>query len=123
MNYIIAKDAVIGVFFVYVLSRHSIYLKVTVTLLQYYYLFFNILIKCQEGDFMKDIELQKETDPQYKQQLKTKQEIINIIINIFATNKTTIADAKEILRQTSNMLEHQIVSNTSFSWIDASNIK
>lgn len=72
---------------------------------------------------MKDIELQKETDPQYKQQLKTKQEIINIIINIFATNKIIIADAKEILRQTSNMLERQIVLDTSFGWVDTCNIE
>ncbi len=72
---------------------------------------------------MENIELQEKTAIQNEQQSRIKGEIINAIIDIFVRNEMVIADAKEILRQTSNMLERQKVSNTSFGWIDAANIK
>lgn len=47
-----------------------------------------------------------------KQQIKTKQEIINDIIKILAENNLTIADSKDILHETSKEICKQTVSCT-----------
>ena len=48
-----------------------------------------------------------------EQQLKSKEEIINDIIDIFVNNKLTIANAKDILYVTSKKLCKQIVKSPS----------
>ncbi len=62
---------------------------------------------------MSNTELQKETAIQNERQLKTKQEIVNDIIKILATNNLSIADAKEILYATSKELNRQTVKSFS----------
>jgi predicted nucleic-acid-binding protein len=55
----------------------------------------------------------KETAIQNEQQSKTKQEIINDVIDILAANKLTITDAKDILYATSKELSKQEVKASS----------
>lgn len=55
----------------------------------------------------------KETAIQNEQQSKTKQEIINDVIDILAANKLTITDAKDILYATSKELSRQKVKASS----------
>lgn len=52
----------------------------------------------------------KETATQNEQQLKTKQEIINDIIKIFADNVISISEAHSILHEISKKLKIQPVS-------------
>lgn len=54
----------------------------------------------------------KETAIQNEQQLKTKQEIIDDIINVLADNNLTITDAKEILYETSKVICKQTVKSS-----------
>lgn len=51
----------------------------------------------------------KATAIQDKQQLKSKQEIIDNIIKILTNNNLTIADSKDILYETSKVICNQIV--------------
>lgn len=62
---------------------------------------------------MDKTEMQKETVIQNEQQLKTKQEIINDIIEMLANNNLTITDSKDILYETSKMICKQIVRVSS----------
>lgn len=63
----------------------------------------------------------KETAVPNKQQLKTKQKIVNDIIRLLAKNNLTIIDSKEILYETSKAIFKQkvIPPNISSGWIDA----
>lgn len=60
-----------------------------------------------------NIQNNKETAIHNEQQLKTKQEIINDIIDILSINNLSIADAKEILYATSKEIYRQTVKSFS----------
>ncbi len=60
-----------------------------------------------------NIELQKETAVLYGQQSKSKQEIINDIIEILANNNLTITDSQNILHETSKVICRQVVRVSS----------
>lgn len=68
---------------------------------------------------MNKNEIQKETAIQNEQQLKSKKDIVDNIINVLANNNLSIIEAKEILRTVSHKLGEQKVENISTGWIDA----
>ena len=73
------------------------------------------IIRLKKGILKMDIQniTNKETAIQNEQQLKTKQEIINDIIKIFADNVISISEAHSILHETSKKLKIQPVSTVT----------
>lgn len=77
--------------------------------------------KFTEGRNINMENKEKETAIQNGQQLKSKQEIIDNIIKILASNNLTITDSKDILHETSKVICKQkvIFPGALAGWINA----